>query len=201
MDTGRLPPRLVHRWVAVVVLLSAAALVVYVVGQQMARRTVDDGPRALLDQTRGMLAAGASPAAITAGPVVDLDTSSAMFLIIYDADHVLLASSAALAGSSPQVPPGVLDEAVVRGEDRVTWQPAAGVREAVVASPWQSATSRGVVVAGTSLTTSESRTGTLRGWVGLTWLLAVLTWTAILGRPAVRSLAAGVPADSSGAGR
>lgn len=167
----------------------------------MARRTVDDGPKALLDQTVQRLAAGESPAAVTAGPVVDLATSGAAFVMIYagvsDGNHVLLASSAALAGSTPQVPQGVLNEAVDRGEDRVTWQPVAGVREAVVAGARQSATFDSVVVAGTSLTPSENRTGTLRDWVGLVWFLAVLTWTAVVGRLAVRSLKSGAAAESS----
>lgn len=173
-------------------LVAAVALLVYGVGQQAARRAIDDGPRALLQQTRAMLAAEVPPSVAAARPTVDLATSDAPFVIIYDAEHSVLSSSATISGSVPHLPPGVLDEASARGEDRVTWQPAAAVREAVVAGPWQSATARGVVVAGISLAATEDRTAKLRNWVGLAWLLVELALTATL------TVAAGsVPARST----
>lgn len=148
------------------VLLSVGAVVAYGVGQQAARTTIDDSPRAALEQSRVLLTAGAPPGAAAAGPAVGLAPGNPTFVIVYDGEHRVLASSAALSGSVPDVPPGVLDVAAVRGEDRVTWQPAAGIREAVVAAPGRSAVSHGVVVAGTSLTATENRTGVLRDGSG-----------------------------------
>ena len=98
-------------------------------------------------------------------PDCELASDNATFVIVYDGQHHVLASSAELFGSVPNVPPGVLDDAMARGEDRVTWQPTVAIRQAIVAGPWTTATSQGVVLAGTSLTATESRTSELREWV------------------------------------
>ncbi len=67
--------------------------------------------------------------------------------------------------------------AAASGEHAVTWQPSAGVREAVVASPWPSATAQGVAVAGISLAAAERRTDALRSGVAIGWVLA---WLAMM---------------------
>jgi hypothetical protein len=68
---------------------------------------------------------------------VDLATSLDPFVLVFDADGQLLASSMLLRGRMPDYPAGVLDTVRRRGEDRVTWQPESGVRDATVAVPWQ----------------------------------------------------------------
>lgn len=158
------------------------------VGQQAARAAIDDGPRALVEQSRGLLASGVSAADVAAGPTVELTSGNPPFVIVYDDQHHVLASSAQQSGSVPDLPPGVLDDAVARGEDRVTWQPTPSIREAVVASPWQTTRSHGVVVAGTSLTATENRTRQLGLWVWLAWLVAELFWFVAVSRAAVRSM-------------
>ncbi len=193
MDTGRIPPRLVYAWVVGAVLLTAIGIVVYGVGQQAARRAVDDVPRAMLEQTRGRLSSGVTPSAAVGGPTVDLTNSDAPFVLVYDSDHALVASSATVAGAVPKLPPGVLDAAVARGEDRVSWQPRPDVREAVVAAPWRSATAQGVVVAGASLAATEDRTGALRNRVALGWFLAELALTAAITVAAVRHVRTDAP--------
>jgi hypothetical protein len=167
-------------------LLTAVGIVVYGVGQQAARRAIDDVPRALLEQARDRLSAGVTPATAVGGPTVDPTTSGAPFVLVYDSDHTLVASTATIAGAVPNLPPGVLDDAVARGEDRVSWQPRADVRESVVATPWRSLSAQGVVVAGASLTATEDRSGALRDRVGVGWLLAELGLTAGVALAAVR---------------
>jgi hypothetical protein len=184
----------VYTWVVGAVLLTAVGIVVYGVGQQAARRAVDDVPRAMVEQARDRLSAGVPPATAAGGPVVDLTDSDAPFVLVYDNEHSLVASSATIAGVAPNVPPGVLDAAVARGEDRVSWQPRADVREALVATPWRSATAQGVVVAGASLRATEDRTGVLRAAVGVGWLLAVLALTAAVTSASVRHRRADSPA-------
>jgi hypothetical protein len=177
---------LVYAWVVGAVLLTAVGIVVYGVGQQAARRAVDDVPRAMLEQTRSRLSAGVTPATAVGGPTVDLTTSGAPFVLVYDSNHTLVASTATIAGAVPNLPPGVLDDAVARGEDRVSWQPRADVREAVVATPWRSLSAQGVVVAGASLAATEERTSALRDRVGVGWLLAELALTTAVTFAAVR---------------
>jgi hypothetical protein len=186
---------LVYAWVVGALLLTAVGVVVYGVGQQAARRAVDDVPRALLEQARDRLSAGVAPATAVGGPTVDLSTSGAPFLLVYDSGHHLVASTATIAGAVPNLPPGVLDDAVARGEDRVSWQPRANVREAVVATPWRSPTAQRVVVAGASLAATETRTGALRDRVGVGWLLAELGLTAAVALAAARRVRADTSAS------
>ncbi len=88
------------------VVLTAGAGAVYGVGQQAARRTVEDAPRALLTQTIHLLSADRSPEAVVPGPTSDLGSSSLPFAIVYDSRHTVLASSAVLSGSVPPAAPG-----------------------------------------------------------------------------------------------
>lgn len=180
MDTGPIPSRWVWTWVAGLLLLTMAAALLYVVGQQAARRTVEDAPHALVARSRAALLSGQDPQVVTSGPTVDLATDASPFVVVYDAQHHVVATDAMLAGTAPVVPAGVLDIAGERGEDAVTWQPSDGVREAVVAEPWRSATGQGVVVAGASLASSEDRTAVLRNVVAAGWALGALLLTAAL---------------------
>ncbi len=104
MDTGRIPPRLVYAWVVGAVLVTAIGVVVYGVGQQAARSAVDDIPRAMLEQARGRLSAGVPPATAVEGPKVDLTNGDAPFVLVYDNEHTLVASSATIAGTTPNLP-------------------------------------------------------------------------------------------------
>jgi hypothetical protein len=180
MDTRIIPPRWVWAWVAGMLLLTMAAALLYAVAQQAGRRTVEDTPRALVARSRAALVSGEEPQVVTSGPTVDLATDGSPFVVVYDAQHHVLSTDAVLGGAPPVVPGGVLDTAGERGEDAVTWQPADGVREAVVAQPWRAATGEGVVVAGMSLAPSEDRTAVVRTVVVAVWALGSLLFTAAL---------------------
>ncbi len=171
--------RFVGAWLVGVALLTAATGLGYAASQQSSRRTVDDAPRALATAAASALARGQDAASATAGLPVDLRTGDLPFVTVYDGTHRLLASNATLDGRPLTVPPGVLDQAVAVGEDAVTWQPADGVREAIVARPWTSAGGHGVVVAGLSLAATEQRTGVVRDVLAATWVLGVLGVSAL----------------------
>jgi hypothetical protein len=101
-------------------------------------------------------------------------------VIVYDRAHRVLASGATVAGEPPVMPSGVLDAAVAGGENDVSWQPRAGVREAVVALPWMDSRSSGVVVAGASLQPTETRSHTLLGGAVIGWLIMVCAVTVVI---------------------
>jgi len=105
---------------------------------------------------------------------IELTHSLAPFALVFDASGRLVASSATLEGQAPSYPTGVLETVRARGEKRVTWQPAPGVRLATVARPWNG----GFVVAGQSLQLSEQHIATigelcLTGWLATQVLIAV----------------------------
>jgi hypothetical protein len=161
-------------WLPVSVVATVLAGTSYATTQQVTRSSVDDAPRALAQRAADTLSRGGKPSALTPGPPVDLATDLGPFLMVFGPQGGVRASSAQLDGLLPVIPPGVLAEARQHGVDQVTWQPRAGVREAVIAMPWHSATTAGVVVAGASLGPAEARVDRLTLFVFAGWLVAMI---------------------------
>jgi hypothetical protein len=142
----------------------------YLIAQQVGRLSADDVPRALAQHWADRLAQGGPIDAAGLGPAVELTSAASPFVVIFDSQHRVVASNASLQGETPMVPPGVLDAATSNGSNHVTWQPVAGVREAVFALPWTSTSDRGFVVAGIGLGPTEDRASQVRLAAALTWL-------------------------------
>jgi hypothetical protein len=128
----------------------------------------------MAEDTASSLAAGTPAASLVSGTTVDLATSLAPFLIVYDTRGAVVASSGSLDGVTPHVASGVLSSARNVGEDRVTWQPAPGVRIAAVVVAYR----HGEVLAGRSLREVELRESdalavTAAGWIAAEIALAV----------------------------
>jgi hypothetical protein len=102
------------------------------------------------------------------------------FLIVYNQNDQLVASGATIAGKPPTLPSGVLGVAAITGENRVPWQPMAGIREAVVAVPWRDSASSGVVVAGASLQPAEARSHALLAALAVVWLALISAVTVLV---------------------
>ncbi len=125
---------LLRRWAIASALVSALALVAYGIPQQHMRNGADNPQRAQAARLADRLSHGpAAAAALNARPRVDLRRSLAPHTTVYSASGRVLASTASLDGATPRVPAGVLRAALDHGVDRVTWQPADGVRVAAIA--------------------------------------------------------------------
>ncbi len=173
MDVGWFRTALVA-WLPVAVVATVLAATSYVTTQQLTRSSVDDAPRAMAQRAADTLSRGGKPAGVTPGPPADLATDLGPFLMVFGPAGAVRASTARLDGAMPVVPPGVLAQARQHGIDRITWQPRPGVREAVIAMPWHSATTAGVVVAGASLAPAEARVSQLALLVFAGWLVAMV---------------------------
>jgi hypothetical protein len=127
----------------------------------------EDGARSLgRGAAPGSLVAAGSAAEAAAGPgTVDLASSLAPFVIVYDRSGAPVASNATLDGRVPVPPLGVLASASAGPRNQVTWQPRPGVRIAAVAVAWTG----GTVLAGRSLRLVEEREDSALG-------LAVAAW-------------------------
>ena len=142
--------------------LLAALLGVYAVGQQQERQGANEIPATLASDAARQLDAGSSPDSLTSAlPAVDIASSLQAWLAVYDRSGHPIASSGRLDGELPQLPLGVLESAR-SGEDRVTWQPRLGVRQATVVIPY----GRGYVAGGRSLREVEARIDRLGVLVG-----------------------------------
>jgi hypothetical protein len=161
-------------------MVTVAIALIYLVAQQALRLAANDLPRLQAQDAVTRLNAGNSPRVAVTQSTVELADPGATFTQVYDETNHLVATSAVLGGEVVVVPEGVLAEARARGEDRVTWQPAPGVRLASVARPWRG----GVVVSGRSLAPTEQQIDQIRGLCVMAWLgalaVALLTTGAAL---------------------
>ncbi len=172
-------------WLVAALLVSGVYFTLYAAVQQALRIGANDPQIQLAEDTAARLGQG-RPAADPVGDAVDVATSLAPFLIVYDPSGHVVASSAQLAGRTPMLPAGVLHDATPGHEDRLTWQPRPGVRLAsvVVATP------QGYVLAGRSLREVERRERDAELVIGAAWLvsLGVLAATFLVtGLPVFKS--------------
>ena len=162
--------RAIAIWLPTAAASTGLAGIVYGAMQQDLRQTADDSQVALVRRTAARLDAGIPPAAAVPADQIDMANSLDPFALVFDANGQLLASSATLHNQAPSFPVGVFDTVRMRGEDRVTWQPEAGVRNATVAVAWRG----GFVVAGRSLRLTEQHINKMGLLVGAGWLATLL---------------------------
>jgi hypothetical protein len=139
-----------------VIFVTLFSLMVYGTAQQMLRQGVNSTPAELISDVIYKLNNGVSPKSVMLPPAVEISKSLSPFVIILDQNKKVLVSSATLDGSVPVIPQGTFDWVGKSGQDRVTWQPRPGIREALVIDKYSAGTASGYVVAGTSLKESES---------------------------------------------
>jgi hypothetical protein len=105
----------------------------------------------MAEDIAGQLSIGTTPDGVMTMLSVDMAKSLSPFVILYNKEGKEIANSARIAGTTPHLPPGVIDVARNRGQHRVTWEPVMGVRAAVVILPYKSPQGTGFVVVGSSL--------------------------------------------------
>jgi hypothetical protein len=157
-------------WILLSGLATVATVVGFVVVQQQLRGAANHPQMEMARAAATQLSAGASPQSVVTGSPIDLGSSSDTYLIVVDANGAALASSAQLGGSSVIPPVGVFDYVRDHGEDVITWQPAAGVRSAIVVDSFRG----GYVVAGRSLGWTEEAESALELWAIAGWAAAVI---------------------------
>ncbi len=151
-----------------IALFTGIIMFVYTAVQKNFRSAANDPQIQIAEDLASLIEKG-SQSRIDLSQKVDISKSLAPFVIIYDANGKELASNAELNGTSPKVPSGVLNYAKLNGENRVTWQPADGVRIASVIKSFNGNQS-GFVVVGRSLREVEKRIDQLGFFALITWL-------------------------------
>ena len=157
-------------WVLLTGLATVAAIAALIVVQQQLRSAANHPQVEIARDAAGKLDAGANPQSVVNGAPVDIASSSDTYLIVVDSNGAQLATSAQLEGRAVIPPPGVFAYVRDHGEDMISWQPAAGVRSAIVIDSFHG----GYVVAGRSLTGTERAESALGLWAILGWAAAVL---------------------------
>jgi hypothetical protein len=158
------------KWLPFAVIVTAFCMLGYVTVQQSLRQGANDPQIQMAEDAAAALTSGASAESILPKAQVEMSTSLAPFLVLFDSSGRPTASAALLHGAMPDYPKGALDAAKQSGENRVTWKPSAGVRIASVAVPY----SDGFVVGGRSLREVEKRESQTQMFAITIWLLTLV---------------------------
>jgi hypothetical protein len=171
------------------VLAGLLSTVVIGTGYGMVQHTLRSGANdpqiQMVEEAVTALQAGERPETVVGTTEVNLDQSSAPFLIVYNESYGIAASGAKLSGSDLVIPQGVLVYAREHGTNAITWQPKADTRLATVAM----ATTGDhplYVVAARSLRHVEQRESETLALAGIGWLisLGLIGITYLVRRPA-----------------
>lgn len=163
-------------WLPLGIAITGMCLLVYATVQQNYRQSLNDPQIQLAEDTARIVAAGVPASVLIAdGGKIDIDASLSPWLVMYDAQGAPLASSALLNNTVPQIPAGVFDTARAKGENRITWQPEPGVREAIVVV---AAGEKGFAVAGRNMREVEARESSLSLFVFAAWAAIMLATLA-----------------------
>jgi hypothetical protein len=172
-------------WLFLGIIISGLIGLNYAAMQQMLRQGADDPQIQMAEDAATKLANGQQVQhVVSTAEQVDIANSVAPYMIVFDASDKPIASSAQLNGHIPTLPAGVFDFVRHNGEDRITWSPQPGVRDAIVVTQFKGANA-GFVVAGRSLRDVERLIDSigqilLVGWAGM--LLVTLLGAALVFR-------------------
>ena len=144
-------------WLPSAVVIVAMCGLIYLTVQQVLRQGANDPQIQLSEDFAASLTSSKDPSGEFLAQQVEISTSLAPFVMIFDDNGKVLVSNALLDGKTPQYPLGVFDYVRQHGQDRVTWQPREGVRQATVVTSFSGPAGSGFVVAGRSLREVEDR--------------------------------------------
>ncbi|MDR3574110.1 MAG: hypothetical protein P4L50_09620 [Anaerolineaceae bacterium] len=160
-------------WLPLAAAITLFCGLVYAVVQQSYRMGANDPQIQMAEDTARALESGQSASSLVPTGNIDIAQSLAPYIIIYDTNDQPVLSNARLHDQIPVIPSGIFDFTRKNGEDRVSWQPDAGVRSAAVIVP-VSGGQGGFVLAGRSLREVEIRESALTYQVEIGWLVTIL---------------------------
>jgi hypothetical protein len=164
-------------WIPLATLAVLVAGMVYLTVQQSYRSSANDPQLQMATDAANALDAGADPQSLVPADKIDIATSLAPYLAIYDSSARLVASSATQHGQPLDVPSGVFASAKASSPNVVSWQTTTGERSAIVVMP----SSEGYALAGRSLRPTEEREDQLLQQVAAACIVTLVgTYLAVL---------------------
>lgn len=157
-------------WLPLAVLATLVAVLVYGANQQSYRQNANDPQIEIAQDTARSIQDSGQADGIVPVESVDIRQSLSPYIMTFNNDGQLLASSALLDGSHPLPPAGVFAYAKAHGQERFSWQPAAGVRSAAVLIHYEGS-QPGFVLVGRSLREIELRENRLALEVLIAWMV------------------------------
>jgi hypothetical protein len=167
-------------WILLAFVTTALCGLVYLAVQQSLRMGANDPQIQMAEDAATQFQTGPSPQTAIASGTVNINESLSPYLIFYDPSGNPIAGTGILDGVLPNLPTGIFDYALKHGEDRLTWQPEPGVRQAIVVVPIINSTHPGFVMAGRSLREVEIRENQALTETTTVWLATILGLTILL---------------------
>jgi hypothetical protein len=155
-------------WLPLALVITLLSGLIYTAAQQVLRLSANDPQIQMAQDAAAALTAGASVESLVPATPVDIATSLAPYLVVYDETSRAVAGSARLHGALPALPSGVFEYVRRAGLDKISWQPEPGVRSAAVVAPAGGA-HPGFVMAGRSLREVENRIDSLGNLMLVGW--------------------------------
>ncbi|MBV9159356.1 MAG: hypothetical protein JO019_02035 [Candidatus Kaiserbacteria bacterium] len=175
-------------WIPIAVAVTIICILLYAVLQQNYRQSLNDPQIQIAEDVAALISAGAKPTVIVPKQQVDIGRSLSPWFAIYDATGTPIASSGYLNGAMAHPPQGIFTDLasgqahgagvkgpvktqsiVATGENRLTWQPQEGVREAIVVAQ----AGDKFVVAGRNMREVENRISDMETMIGIAWIVAM----------------------------
>lgn len=169
-------------WLPLVATGTIVLGVTYFALQQNMRQNANDPQISIAEDAATLLAQGVNPANLIAGAHTDMSKSLSPFIMTFDDMGSTTGSSGFIGDTYPIPPAGVIAYAHDHGENRLTWQPAPGVRLAAVVVHYSGVASGSVLVA-RNIREVESRENQLTMIIGLAWLVMIVVVGVLVALP------------------
>lgn len=163
-------------WLPLAVTITCLCGLIYLVIQQDIRIGANDPQIQIAQDVARELSQGVNPQYFIPQGKVELSKSMATYIMLFDKNGNLAASSVSLNGKNPSIPKGVFASSKdsPTKETRFTWQPQNGVRSAVVVDYYQGKNADGFVLVGRSIREVEIRESQQELIVFLGWVFTML---------------------------
>jgi hypothetical protein len=157
---------------AAAIMITIICGLIYATVQQSYRTAANDPQLQMAKDITFVLNKGRSLESLLPKDSIEISENVAPFITLYDRNGNPIRSSGFLFGKMPVPPKGVFDFTEKNGEDILSWQPAAGVRMALVMESVYSG-DVAFVAAGHSLMETEKRQSNLVKLVMIGWFLCL----------------------------
>lgn len=161
------------KWLALGFSITAIWSFLFVIVQQDLRLGANDTQAEIAGNVELALLDGTPFKYFSSANPVKIGKSLTPYVILYDRNGVPLAGNGSLEGNFPVPPKGVFDNLLAHGEERFTWEPSPGVREAVVARLYRG-TDPVFIIVGRSLAEVESHIKEIARLSVVLWMITLL---------------------------
>lgn len=165
-------------WVPLAAVFTIAIMFGYTATQQNYRQSLNDPQVQVAEDAAAMLSAGQDPQTLVPRERVNVATSLAAFINVYNEEGNPIVGSGVLNGTVLTPPKGTFTYASQHGVNKLSLQPRANVRVAAVIKPFNGPT-KGFVLSGRSMREVESRIDNLTSMALITWFVGLAVSMAL----------------------